>query len=67
MKKIERIEFEAALADDLGWCIKCEDFTTEGVEPDAREYRCSQCRTNGVFGAEEAMMQDMFELVEKKR
>jgi hypothetical protein len=51
MEAIER--YNTAL-DNPGFCIKCGE-EADGVEPDAREYRCEFCNSNGVYGAEELL------------
>lgn len=38
-----------------GVCFAC-GTEAEGVEPDARKYRCGQCGENDVYGAEEALL-----------
>jgi len=44
----------AAEDDSLGFCIACgaEAF---GVEPDAQNYRCAECDSLAVYGAEELL------------
>ena len=55
-------EYIEAREQYLGWCTECRKFTREMTEPDARDYDCPECGLNSVLGAEEAMMEDMFEL-----
>jgi predicted RNA-binding Zn-ribbon protein involved in translation (DUF1610 family) len=38
--------------DDPGFCIAC-GAEVEGVEPDARRYKCEACGEKAVYGAEE--------------
>lgn len=38
--------------DNPGICVRC-GANAEGVEPDARAYKCEICGKLGVFGAEE--------------
>lgn len=38
-----------------GFCIYCGE-RQDGVEPDAREYKCDCCDECGVFGAEELLI-----------
>jgi len=38
-----------------GFCVECGD-DVEGVEPDAREYKCEVCGERKVYGAEELLM-----------
>ena len=35
-----------------GVCIKCGEIA-HGVEPDAEKYKCENCETNTVYGAEQ--------------
>ncbi len=39
-----------------GFCIKCQAWTTDNVEPDATGIVCSECRSNTVLGAEEVLI-----------
>lgn len=41
--------------DNPGFCIEC-GADAEGVEPDARRYKCEVCGKSGVFGAEELLL-----------
>jgi len=45
--------------DDVGYCIEC-GCDHYGVEPDARKYTCEYCEKDAVYGAEELMLQMMF-------
>jgi hypothetical protein len=47
----------AALESDayLGFCLAC-GAEHDGVEPDARRYRCTECGLHKVYGAEELLM-----------
>lgn len=38
-----------------GFCIMC-GTEVEGVEPDARKYKCERCEADCVYGAEEIAM-----------
>ncbi len=40
------------ILDNPGFCLSCGE-EAEGVEPDAREYRCDSCGEMKVYGAEE--------------
>ena len=51
----ERIEAAIAEDTDLGFCIAC-GADAEGVEPDARRYRCDPCGEHKVYGAEELVI-----------
>ena len=39
-----------------GICISC-GTEADGVEPDARRYKCESCEANQVFGVEELLME----------
>lgn len=41
--------------DNPGFCVACGE-EAEGVEPDARNYRCDCCGASKVFGAEELLI-----------
>jgi Zn finger protein HypA/HybF involved in hydrogenase expression len=57
MKIILEEEYLAAQEDDAGWCTICEEFTADGVEPDAMGYRCPVCGNfDSVMGAEQALI-----------
>lgn len=45
-----------------GFCLACSDWTTSGVEPDARGYQCEVCGKHRVFGAEEVMIMGVIEI-----
>jgi hypothetical protein len=51
---LDAIERYNSTLDNPGFCIKCGE-ETDGVEPDARKYRCEVCDANGVYGAEELL------------
>ncbi len=57
-------EYMAAVNDDMGWCVDCQEFTRDMCEPDAREYDCPDCGGSTVYGAEEALVQDMIEVLD---
>lgn len=48
---------EAAMTslDNPGICIMC-GVDAEGVEPDARKYRCESCGADCVYGVEELII-----------
>ena len=48
----DRIETAIAEDADAGFCTAC-GTDAEGVEPDARQYRCDACGEHEVYGAEE--------------
>lgn len=41
--------------ESIGFCLAC-GADRDGVEPDARNYRCDECGQMAVFGAEEIML-----------
>lgn len=41
--------------DDPGFCVSC-GAEVDGVEPDAREYKCESCGEHAVYGAEELLL-----------
>jgi hypothetical protein len=64
-REVTPAQYEEAARDYLGWCCNCESFSTGCCEPDARRYECESCGERTVFGAEEALMSGMIELVMK--
>tara|TARA_R100001510_G_C7627138_1_gene186786 strand:- start:129 stop:314 length:186 start_codon:yes stop_codon:yes gene_type:complete len=58
MKKELDVELllELAYADNNeGLCMACGEIA-EGVEPDARQYKCECCGERRVYGAQEALL-----------
>lgn len=54
--------------DDLwhgskGICLSCGQIT-DGVEPDAEHYKCEYCEKYEVFGAEQALLLGMVEVID---
>jgi Zn finger protein HypA/HybF involved in hydrogenase expression len=50
-------EWESHKDDNDGYCIKCEEWTSDGyVEPDAWKYRCPKCGNHTMYGAEELII-----------
>ncbi len=41
--------------DNPGFCLAC-GADADGVEPDARHYRCDSCGRSAVFGADEVLL-----------
>jgi hypothetical protein len=41
--------------DNTGFCVKCGS-EQEGVEPDARKYKCECCGEKAVYGAQELLL-----------
>ena len=47
---------EVAMEDDSqGFCMACGEIA-DGVEPDARGYKCESCGASKVYGAEELVL-----------
>ena len=70
MKTIKPIQVSEAdyayLTENYGgFCIECGD-QAEGVEPDARRYRCESCGANAVYGAEELLIRGVIRFSEEK-
>jgi Zn finger protein HypA/HybF involved in hydrogenase expression len=42
-------------ADSLGFCLECGQ-EHDGIEPDARKYKCEKCGAMKVYGAEEVLL-----------
>ena len=59
---------EDEYVDDLmgigspGRCIECK-AAIDGIEPDARRYRCEECGETGVYGLEELLMMGMIRFI----
>ncbi len=65
MNTIKTIQVSEAEYSDLsenygGFCIQCGD-QADGVEPDARRYRCESCGANAVYGAEELLLRGVIQ------
>lgn len=52
---IEACNRRLASLDNPGFCLACGE-EVEGVEPDARGYKCPMCDEDRVFGAEEILL-----------
>lgn len=39
-----------------GFCVRCKEWTSDGVEPDAEGYECPDCGEPAVMGAENALI-----------
>ena len=52
---MEALERASETLDNPGFCLNCGE-DAEGVEPDARTYRCQSCGKRAVFGAEECLL-----------
>ena len=58
--RITAQEYEEYSDDNMGYCARCRDFTTDCVEPDAEMYECESCGGNTVYGVEVAMIIGLF-------
>lgn len=47
----QAVERSVTTTDNPGFCINC-GAEVEGVEPDAKRYKCQACEQPGVYGAE---------------
>lgn len=52
---IDRILQAVSSDENMGFCLSC-GADTDGVEPDARQYKCSSCGELQVYGAEEILI-----------
>jgi hypothetical protein len=48
-------EFEEYQESNAGFCIACQ-AETDGVEGDARQYKCDSCGQNAVYGIDELLL-----------
>ncbi len=51
----DAVERGSRTLDNPGFCLCC-GAEAEGVEPDARKYKCESCGENGVYGAEDLLI-----------
>ena len=49
-------------AGNVGVCISCGEFASDGVEPDARKYHCEACGQDTVYGLEEALLMGFIDI-----
>ena len=52
---MDAVERHMHSLDDPGFCIAC-GADANGVEPDARKYKCEICGEKAVYGAEELLI-----------
>ena len=57
----EEIEERIEEDDHEGWCTNCGDWTHDFCEPDARKYECPVCKQKTCYGAEELIIENLFE------
>ena len=53
--KLDQILTAVESGEYIGICTAC-GYEQEGVEPDARKYKCESCSQPKVYGAEELLM-----------
>lgn len=58
MHKVSEEEF---LDHNTGRCNSC-GAEADGVEPDARKYKCEECGENEVYGLEELLIMGLVEI-----
>lgn len=56
----KQVQTAAESSDYVGFCVSC-GYEQYGVEPDAREYECEECKSLTVFGAEQLLLEGQFE------
>lgn len=66
MIEITEEEFEELQKSCGGICLACKNRECSGVEPDARNYICSECGEKDVFGVEELLIMGEIEFVESE-
>lgn len=47
-----------------GFCTTCNEFSAGEVEPDAENYECDVCGNNTVQGAENALIENLFDITD---
>ena len=63
--EINAVIFDTDL-DNPGICLQCGK-RAEGVEPDARAYRCDHCGKRSVYGIEEAVLMGAVSIAPEER
>lgn len=61
---IREDEYTVAVDEMMGWCSECKEFTRDNTESDAEEYDCPVCGNDTVTGAENALIDGLFEFSE---
>lgn len=54
-----RLEEAILASEEMGFCIAC-GAERDGVEPDAEKYRCDECGTSSVYGADQLILLELF-------
>lgn len=55
----DRVMEAVELDDNIGFCLAC-GADAYSVEPDACNYECEECGEKQVFGAEECLVQQLY-------
>jgi hypothetical protein len=61
--EISEDEYEYHTEAYDGVCLGCGAWTSGGVEPDARKYKCDACQAMRVYGCEEALLMGRIEII----
>jgi len=55
-------EFYLSAAENhVGWCVRCQAFRGNDLEPDSRECECPECHEHTLYGAELALSAGLIE------
>ncbi len=57
----EREYLRSRSEDNSGFCLAC-GTEADGVEPDARKYKCESCGEPKVYGLEELLLMDLMKI-----
>lgn len=63
MIKMTEETYNEMLEDNCGMCINCHN-ERDGIEPDAREYHCGECNSEGVYGLKELLLMGELTFIE---
>lgn len=65
MKKpsFSEFEFRELCNEHAGFCVRCREVTTFGVEPDAYGYECEGCEKETVIGLENALLEGRISVI----
>jgi len=64
VKLITEQEYLASNTEQAGFCSNCQEFTQNGVEPDAQNYNCEECGESTVMGTEQALVMGLIDIGE---
>lgn len=54
--KMTESEFNDMQESNMGFCVRCNDWTHESTEPDADGYQCPICKNMKVVGSMIALL-----------